>query len=90
MKTKTKIAPCPICFCEIRVTECGYATFNVGSASCEACGFQRKISDPNDQEDAIAIWNKAAKGLTDAALRKTLNTELARRQNLRRLHKDKP
>lgn len=89
--SKTKVAPCPECGGEVRVTDCGYTTFNVGSAECLSCGSKVKLPSPNDREDAICLWNVYAKSKSDQALRAELDKRLRKRESLRkkRLKKEK-
>lgn len=89
--SKTKVAPCPECGGEVRVTDCGYTAFNVGSAECLSCGSKVKLSMPDDREDAIRMWNVYAKSKSDEALQNELTKRLRKRESLRkkRLKKEK-
>lgn len=53
------ILPCPLCGGEVDVKDCGYTTFNPGSASCKKCKTTWKLGLVDDRWDAGIAWNKA-------------------------------
>jgi len=50
---------CPCCNGEIEVSECGYSSFNPGTAKCVGqCKREWELGYVNDQWDCGKIWNK--------------------------------
>ena len=56
------IAPCPCCGGEIEVMDCGYSSFNPGTAKClGACSRKWSFSSVGNQWDCGLKWNERAK-----------------------------
>lgn len=56
---KKKINNCIKCGSDdIRVYDCGYSSFNCGSAKCRKCGNETKVSNNDGIDDVIDSWNK--------------------------------
>ena len=53
--------------------DCGYSSFNPGTATCEDCGVEWKLGWVDDQWDAGKAWNKKQ---PTAKRRKELEAEL--------------
>lgn len=64
MKRKTvseeelRILPCPFCNSGVRVTDCGYSSFNPGNAYCGECGRGWKLGFVDSEWDAGLRWNE--------------------------------
>ncbi len=43
---------------DIRVHDCGYSSFNCGSAKCRNCGNEKKVNYNEGIDDVIDSWNK--------------------------------
>lgn len=59
--TKTeslKLKPCPLCGGEVTAADCGYSSFNPGSASCNGCKKKWDLGWVDDEWDAGKLWNK--------------------------------
>ena len=57
-KLALQILPCPFCERAVRVTDCGYSSFNPGRAECVDCKRKWSLGCVNDHWDAGKIWNK--------------------------------
>ena len=54
-----KILPCPFCNGDMFVRDCGYSTFNPGTAQCRGeCKREFKLGFVDDDWQAGLIWNK--------------------------------
>lgn len=54
-----EILPCPFCNGEIKVSDCGYTTFNPGQAKCDKCNKKWKMGYVKNQWEVGLKWNKA-------------------------------
>jgi hypothetical protein len=57
---KIKINPCKDCqSTDVKIYNCGYSTFNVGSATCQKCKkkIEARYGEWNDNNWIIAEWN---------------------------------
>lgn len=58
-KETLDILPCPFCNGAVQVRDCGYSTFNPGSAKCEGeCKREWKLGLVDDRWDAGLSWNR--------------------------------
>lgn len=56
-----RIANCPCCGGDVSVSDCGYSTFNPGSAKCcGECKRKWNLGGVDDRWDAGLKWNKKA------------------------------
>ncbi|SRR5574344_639359 len=51
-----------MCLCGNEITEkdikdCGYSTFNIGTITCQNCGFELKLKSCDSTEDYFKAWN---------------------------------
>ena len=56
-----RIEPCPVCFGEITVRDCGYSSFNPGSAVCNICQREWELDFVGDTWNAGIKWNDKAR-----------------------------
>ncbi len=51
--------PCPVCDTEkkLKIKDCGYNTFNVGSVECTNCGFKLEYRNMNEESDYVKNWD---------------------------------
>lgn len=85
-----KLLNCPCCGGDIDVFECGYSSFNPGSARCQGeCRRVWELGYVDSEWDCGERWNKKsatiskrlrALGLLKAGLRMTEDTEIASRE----------
>jgi len=60
-KQTLAIADCPCCGGEVKVSDCGYSTFNPGIAKCIGkCKRNWKLGNVEDRWDCGLEWNKMA------------------------------
>lgn len=52
------IKPCPICGGDIRASDCGYSSFNPGSAKCKSCKRVWDLGYVDDAWGAGKLWNE--------------------------------
>lgn len=52
------VSPCPHCNAEVSVRDCGYSTFNPGTAECKGCKRKWELGFVNDQWEAATLWNE--------------------------------
>lgn len=56
-----RLRDCPCCGGSVEVSDCGYASFNPGTAYCRGeCKRQWDLGYVNDQWDSGIQWNKTA------------------------------
>jgi len=56
---KKKVNNCIKCGSDdIKVHDCGYSSFNCGSAKCRNCGNEKKVTYNEDINGVIDSWNK--------------------------------
>lgn len=52
------ILPCPLCdSMDVKLSDCGYTTYNPGKAICEDCGHKVMVMHVETEKDMIPIWN---------------------------------
>ena len=83
-KETLELAPCPICLkSSIVVRDCGYTTFNPGTATCADCGESWELGWVDDAFDAGIAWNAKQPSLTDAAKLAAVKAEIEEREKKR-------
>ena len=58
VKEYLELNPCPYCNGDVIVTDCGYSSFNPGSARCIACQRTWALGYVDDAWQAGERWNK--------------------------------
>lgn len=56
-----RIEQCPVCYGEITVRDCGYSSFNPGSAVCNICQREWELGFVGDIWGAGVKWNDKAR-----------------------------
>ena len=62
-----KLKPCVRCgSTNVEISDCGYSSFNVGEAVCQACDYEVKVSPCgccSPKEEIARAWNRERKRL---------------------------
>ena len=59
------VEPCVNCGgTDVKVSDCGYSSFNVGSVTCKTCGYEVKANGMSTTEDYLRYWSGEKNRLT--------------------------
>jgi hypothetical protein len=58
-----RVEPCPVCYGDISVRDCGYSSFNPGKAECGVCGRIWELGNVDDTWGAGIKWNEKARSI---------------------------
>ena len=79
------IQACPSCSSyDVRVSDCGYTTYNPGKATCNNCGHAVKAQHVDSERDMVPVWNnycvsRILPDINDLAFMRQAAMELAHR-----------